>query len=115
MDTLISVNGGLYDLFGFDEELGLYKVAIVDIDEDGRLTNTYITWYFSEEELANKEIKLTEKQWLGLLEQMISYEFGLSEEDVAETVNDIVYRCFAITGIPLIENLHSYIKNYMQR
>lgn len=114
MDTLISANGEIYDMIGFDEDVGLYKVAIVDIDEEGLLTSTLIPYYLSKEDLENKEIKLTEKQWMGMVCQMIGYYYALSEEEIDDAANDIVGRCFAITGTPLIENLFAYIKEYMQ-
>ena len=117
---LIAVKGNLYEYGGIEE--GYYskgfthhKVYEVDIDEDGILTATGRTWYFTDEELSNRGIDLTEKQWLGLTEHFLRQDYDLTEEEISETAEDIVCRCFAVTRIPLVEELLNYIAIYMDR
>lgn len=112
---LIAVNGVLYDYVGFDEETRSYKVAIVEIDEEGLLTNTHNTWYLTAAELSNRGIDLTQKQWLGLTEHFLRQEYDLTEEEITEAAEDIVCRCFTVTRIPLVEELPNYIAIYMNR
>ena len=112
---LIAVNGNLYDYIGYDEEIKQHKVAVVDIDEEGILTNTHSTWYFTDEELSNRGINLTDKQWVGLIEHFIRQEYDLTEEEIKDASEDIVYRCFTVTRIPFVEELPNYIAIYMDR
>lgn len=112
---LIAVNGNLYDYVGYDKEINQHKVAVVDIDEDGILVNTHSTWYFTDEELSNRGIDLTEKQWIGLTEHFIRQEYDIAEEEIKEAAEDIVCRGFAVTRIPLVEELPNYIAIYMDR
>lgn len=111
---LIAVNGVLYE-YGGIEENNLHKVYVVDIDEDGILTHTYSTWYLTDAELSNRGIKLTEAQWIGLTEHFIRNEYDLTEEEITDAAEDIVCRCFAVTRVPMVEELPNYIAIYMDR
>ena len=112
---LIAVNNELYDYIGYDEGIKMHKVSVVDIDEEGRLTNTHITWYFTEKELSRDEIQLTEPQWLGLIEHLIRQDYDMTDEEITDATEDIVCRCFAVTGIPKFKELIKYIYDYMNR
>lgn len=111
---LIAVMGVLYE-YGGIEKPGIHKVYNVDIDEDGILTATYNSWYLTDAELSNRGIHLTAKQWYGLTEHFLRQEYELTEEEIADIAEDIVNRCFAITRIPLVEELPNYIAIYMDR
>ena len=111
---IIAVNGVLYE-YGGAEESKLHKVYVIDIDEEGILTYTHNTWYLTDEELSNRGIDLTQDQWIGLTEHFIRQEYDLTEEKIHEAADDIVYRCFAVTRIPLVEELSNYIAHYMDR
>jgi hypothetical protein len=115
---LIAVNGNIYEYGGiedadFTKDLKLHKVYVIDIDEEGILTNTCVTEYCTTEELANDTIKLTEKQWFSLVAQLINYHY--ESNDVRTATEDIVYRCFPTTGLPKIHELEGYIAEYMNR
>lgn len=116
---LIAVNGNLYEYGGIEKaeysKATFHKVYVVDIDEDGILTATGITCCFTDEELSNRGIKLTENQWLGLTEYFIRQDYDLTEEEIKDAAEDIVCRCFATTRIPLVEELPNYIAIYMDR
>ena len=118
---LISVNGNIYEYGGiedadFTKDLKLHKVYVIDIDDEGNLIHTLITDYVTTEELANDTIKLTQEQWLGIVGQLIRYEYALEDNESVETAaEDIVYRCFALTGIPKMHELEDYIAKYMDR
>ena len=112
---LIAVNGVLYDYVGYDEESKLHKVAVVDIDEEGILTSTHNTWYFTNEELKNAKPNLTERQWIRIVETLIRNDYDLTEEEVETAAEDIVCREFAILGVPTVEELNRRIETYMQR
>ena len=117
---LIAVNGNLYEYEGMEDayytkNVKFHKASIVDIDEEGRMTSTGITTYFTDYEISNRGINLTEKQWIGLVKQFIEHEYDLTEEAIEEAVQDIVCRCFATTRIPLVEELPNYIAIYMNR
>lgn len=112
---LIAVNGNLYDYIGIDEDTKMHKVSVVDIDEEGLLTNTHNTWYFTDEELSNRGINLTQEQWIGLTEHLIRQDYDLTEEEITDAAEDIVLRCFTVTRIPLVEELPNYIAIYMDR
>lgn len=117
---LIAVNGLLYEYGGieksnYSQNETLHKVHDVEIDEDGILTVTHNTWYFTDSELSNRGINLTEKQWIGLTEHFIRQEYDLTEEEIADAAEDIVCRCFVTTRIPLVEELPNYIAIYMNR
>lgn len=117
---LIAVNGNLYEYGGIEETeyskgLTFHKVYVVDIDEYGILTATGITWCLTDEELSNRGIELTEKQWLGLTEHFIRQDYDLTEEEIKDAAKEIVCRCFATTRIPLVEELPNYIAVHMNR
>lgn len=117
---LIAVNGNIYEYGGiedayFTEDLKLHKVYVIDIDDEGYLTNTHIPQYFTTEELSNTEIHLTEEQWYRVVEQLIRYEYDdLTEEEINEATEDIVGRCFVI-NMPEFNELEDYIACYMNR
>lgn len=111
---LIVVQGNLYSYDKYDERLKMHKMAEVDIDEEGLLTATYIPAYFTEEEMKDKSISLTQQQWVGLVEHTIRQHFELKPEAITEVAEDIVYRCFAY-GIPTVEELPQYIADYLNR
>ena len=116
---LIAVNGNIYEYGGeenadFTKDLKLHKVYVIDIDEEGNLTNTGITDYLTTEELGNTEINLTQDQLHRIVEQLIRYEYDLTDEAIKDAVDDIVGRCF-IYGIPKIDELEEYIATYMNR
>ena len=117
---LIAVNGNIYEYGGeenadFTKDLKLHKVYIIDIDDDGNLTNTGTTDYLTTEELGNTEINLTQDQWYRVVEQLVRYECAdLTEEAITDAVEDIVGRCF-IYGMPKINELEEYIATYMNR
>lgn len=113
---LIAVNDNLYDYVGFDEEARAYKVAVVDIDEDGNLTNTHNTWYLTEKELDDgfNKIALTEDQWYGVVAHIIRQNHDVTEEEIDEATEDIVGRCFRM-NMPQFNELEEYIACYMNR
>jgi hypothetical protein len=111
---LITVHGDLYDHLGYDEEGRLHKVTLVDIDEDGNLTNTGITWYFDDEELKDNRAKFTQTQWIGIVKHFIRQNHELEEDQISDAAEDIVCRCF-VYGIPTVEELPEYIAEYLDR
>lgn len=110
---LIAVNGVLYEYGGLEGQL--HKVYVVEIDEDGILTATYNSWYLTDEELSNRGIDLTQNQWIGLTEYFLRQDYDLTEEEIKDAAEDIVCRCFAVTRVPLVEELPNYIAIYMDR
>jgi hypothetical protein len=112
---LIAVNGAIYEYDRYDAYLQMHLVTEVEIDEDGILTATYVARCFTDAELSNRGIDLTEKQWIGLTEHFIRQEYDLTEEEIKDAAEDIVCRCFAVTRIPLVEELPNYIAIYMDR
>ena len=118
---LIAVNGNIYEYGGiedadFTKDLKLHKVYVIDIDGEGNLTHTLISDYLTTEELNNNEISLTQDQWYKIVEQLIRYEYAdLTEEEIAEATDEIVGRCFSVTGIPNFDTLEDYIAEYMNR
>ncbi len=113
MKRLIAVNGQLYTYISYDKNTDLHTVEDVDIDEDGILTATGITWYLTDNEMQNRGIELTEKQWRGLIRQYIAYEYELSEEEMSQAVEDILQAIFM--RIPMVEELDRYVYFYMNR
>lgn len=118
--TIIAVNGNLYE-YGciedadYTKDLKLHKVYEIDIDDEGHLTPTYITDYFTTEELSNNEIHFTKEQWYGIVEHFLRYDYDdLEEDEILNATEDIVGRCFAY-GRPKIEELSEYIADYMIR
>ena len=119
---LIAVNGNLYEYGGYDKEFKVHLVYEVEIDEDGNLTATYVERAFTDSELSNRGIKLTDKQWLGIVKYMLRNDYAwsnvlynLTEEEIIDAADDIVCRCFVTTRIPLVEELPNYIAVYMDR
>jgi hypothetical protein len=118
---LIAVNGGIYE-YGevvaadYTKELKLHRVYVVDIDEEGILTSVGSTWYFTSEELTNgfNKINLTEAQWHGIVEGIIRRDYAISDEEINEATDDIIYRCFALNK-PQFDELEEYIACYMKR
>ena len=114
-NDIIAVNGNLYCYEKFDEDMQMHKVADVEIDEEGFLTCTYRTWYFSDEELKDNEISFTKKQWLGLVKFFIQEGYPeMDDESIADAAIDIVGRCFCVNP-PKFENLEEYIAAYLNR
>ena len=117
---LIAVNGNIYEYGGienadFTKDLRLHKVYVIEVDNEGYLTNTHTSQYFTTEELNNKEIHFTQDQWYKIVEQLIRYEYtDLTEEAITDATDDIVYREFAY-GIPKFHELEDYIAEYMNR
>ena len=117
---LIAVNGNIYEYGGiedadFTKDLKLHKVYVIDIDNEGNLTHTQISDYFTTEELNNNKIDLTQEQWCKIIEQLIRYEYAdLSEDDITDATDDIVSRCF-VMNMPKFDELEEYIAEYMDR
>ena len=112
---LIVVSGRICEYDRYDTNLKVHLGTEVEIDEDGRLTHTYIPCCFTDEELSNRGIDLTVKQWCGLTEHFIRQEYVLDDEEITDAADDIVCRCFSITRTPLVEELPNYIAEYMNR
>lgn len=122
--TIIAVDGNLYEYHGYDKEAKVHLVYEVDIDDEGILTATYVMCYFYPEQFAEglNKIKLTQKQWLGLVEHLLRNDYAwskvlynLTEEEIKDAAEDIVCREFAILGEPTIEELYDIIETYMNR
>jgi hypothetical protein len=113
---LIAVNGEIYEYDKYDKCLDVHFCTEIEIDEYGNLTMTYVPCYFNTEELENDTLNLTEKQWLGMVETLIRSAYTLEDNESVETAaEDIVYRCFTLTGIPKMHELEDYIAEYMDR
>ena len=117
---LIAVNGNLYEYGGIEEaeytkDLKWHKVYVIDIDEEGILTSTGITWHITTEELKNNEIHFTKPQWYGIVECFIRQDYDLTEEEINDAVEDIVGREFAYGRPKTIEELQKHIAIYMDR
>lgn len=119
---LIAVNGNLYEYGGYDKEFKVHLVYEVEIDDDGNLTATYVERAFTDSELSNRGINLTDKQWLGIVEYLLRNDYAwskvlynLTEDEITDAAEDIVYREFAILGKPTIEELYDIIETYMDR
>ena len=114
-NRIIAVQGNLYCYDKFDEDIQMHKVADIEIDEEGRLTCTYRSWYFTDEDLQDNKIDLTQKQWCGLVEQIIQDEYPeLDDDSISAAATDIVCRCF-VSGMPIVEELPEYIAEYLNR
>ena len=116
---LIAVSGNIYEYVGTEDAewtkgITLHKVSEIDMDDDGHLTPTYDSWYFTNEELANSEVDFTPKQWCGIVDSLIRYNYDLTNEEIDDAVEDIVGRCFSY-GIPKVQELEDYIAEYMDR
>ena len=115
--TIIAVNGNLYEYgkvedANYTKDLKFHKVYEIDIDDEGHLTQTYITNYFTTEELANNEVKFTKEQWYGIVADFLRNNYDLEEEEITNATEDIVGRCFAY-GVPKLHELPEYIADYM--
>lgn len=117
--NLIAVNGNFYEYGGIEKgeysKATFHKVYMVDIDEDGILTATGITSYFTDEELKNNEIKFTKPQWYGIVEYFIRQYYNLTEEEINDAVEDIVDREFAYGRPKTIKELQKHIAVHMNR
>ena len=116
---IIAVNSNIYEYVGIESAewtkgITLHKVSEIDMDDEGHLTPTYDSWYFTNEELANSEVDFTQQQWRGIVDSLIRYNYDLDNEEIDDAVEDIVCRCFAY-GIPKVHELESYIEEYMNR
>ena len=113
---LIAVNGDLYTYDGIEQTLGmaLHKVYEIDMDDDGYLMPTDETVYFTDEELKNSDVDFTPKQWHGIVESVIRYNYDLTDMQISGAAMDIVDRCFAY-GIPKVHELEDYIAEYLNR
>lgn len=111
---IIAVNGNLYE---YGELVGtVHKVYVIDIDEDGNLTHTHSTWYFTDKELTQgNKPDFTNKQWCRIAETIIRNDYDLTDEEIIDAAEDIVYREFAILGVPTVEELNRRIETYMNR
>lgn len=49
------------------------------------------------------------------VKKIITDNYNLSEKDVEIATQDIVERCFVITGVPKDEELLDYIAEYLDR
>ena len=49
------------------------------------------------------------------VEEVLRRDYILENSEVIEAVEDIVYRCFSVTGKPKIDDLEDYIAEYMDR
>ena len=113
-NDLIVIKGNLYSYGWWDEHLQMHYVGVVDIDEDGILTSTCIPEYFTEEEMQEgKEMNLTQKQWVGIVEFFLRNDFGISC-DACPSIAENIVRDF-IEEPPLLENLLEHISKYLKR
>ena len=113
LGDLIAVNGVLYEYGGI--ETNLHKVYVVDIDEEGNLIFTHNSWYLTDEELSDRGIKLTQIQQVGLVKHILRQKYNLTEKEISDAAEDLVYHMFSLTRIPLVEELPMYITFYMDR
>ena len=115
--TLIAVDGKLYEYVRWVEKFKTHEVAIVEVDEDGMLTATYIHDYIKPDKMSEgfNKINFTKDQWYGIVAHFIREgRFDLNEEEMEDATEDIVGRCFAY-GIPKFHELPEYIAEYMNR
>ncbi len=113
---LIAVNGDLYEYIGYNESTKVCRVGIIDIDEEGILTNTHNSWYFTDEELTvGNKPNFTNKQWCGIVETLLRNDYDLTDDEIKDAAEDMVYREFAILGVPTVEELNRRIETYMNR
>ena len=110
--TLIVIDGNIYE-YEYDNDL-YHVVSEVLIDDEGRLTATYVTRAVSSEELKDNAVNFTQQQWCGIVEHFIRQDYDLSEEEISNAAEDMVYRCFAY-GVPKLEELPKYIAEYLNR
>ena len=112
--NLIAINGELYEYAYKGDN---YHIAYeVMIDDEGRLTETYEAYAFTDEELKNNAVNFTQTQWCGIIEHFIRQEYNLPDKEIRTAAEDIVFRCFTYGyGIPTIEELPEYIAEYLNR
>ena len=106
--SIISVKGDLYEYVGCDN--GIHELVIIDIDDEGILTYTYETAYFTDAEMSDRGISLNKKQWLGLAEELIRENYDITEAEISEAAKNIV--CYKFSTV---EELKTYIDKYMRR
>lgn len=112
---LITINGNLYEYGHYDVDAKRHIAYVVEIDDNGNLTATYDAYDFADDELLDKQIELTPFQWEGLVRHFLVNDYELTEEELGEVVEDIICRCFAVTGKPTVDKLSEYIDEYMNR
>ena len=114
-NLLLVIHGNLYSYWQWEEDIKMHKVMEVDIDEEGRLTATYIPAFFSEKEMEEgKEMKLTPKQWLGLTKFLIQ-DFYFPEEEKYEKEAEKLLKNFFLSSSHLVEELPKFIKTYFEK
>ena len=112
---LLVVRGNLYSYWQWEEDIQMHKVMVVDIDEEGRLTATYIPAFFSEKEMEEgKEMELTPEQWLGLTKFLIQ-DFYFPDEEEYEKEAEKVLEKFFLSSSRLVEDLPKFIKNCFEK
>ena len=114
---LIAVDGKLYEYVRWVEKFKTHEVAIVEVDEDGMLTATYIHDYIKPDKMAEGigKANFTKEQWYGIVGHFIREgNFHLNEEEIEDATEDIVERCF-VYEIPKFHELPNYIAEYMNR
>lgn len=113
--TMVAVSGNIYEYITYDYNLQMHKLSVIDIDEEGHLTQTYELYYMPADEfLFSGDGDFTQKQWCGIVDSLIRYKYDLTNEEIDDAVADIVYRCFA-WDIPPMHKLEAYIAEYMDR
>ena len=110
MKGLIAVNEQIYNYIKRDE--GINIVEIVNIDDDGILTYTGNKISLKDSELYPRGIKLTHKQWRGLVEQTLA-EYHLQREEFKKAVDDIMDKLFIRE--PVLEELDMLVFFYVNR
>ena len=112
---IIAINGNLYEYGHYDKDAKRHIAYLVEIDEDGGLTATYDAYAFTDEELLDNKIDLTEAQWGGLVYRYLADNDELTTEEMDDIIHDVSRRCFAVTGAPKVHELPEYIAEYMNR
>lgn len=112
---LIAINGNLYEYGHYDGDAKCHIAYTVEIDDNGNLTATYDAYAFTDEELLDNKIELSPFQWEGLVRHFLVNDYELTEDELGEVVEDIICRCFAVTGKPTVDKLSEYIDEYMCR
>ena len=110
MKGLIAVDGTIYNYIKRDE--GINEVEIVDIDDNGILTYTGNKIYLKDDELYPRGIKLTHKQWRGLVIQTLK-EYNLPRQEMKQAIEDIMDRLFIRE--PVLEELDMLVFFYVNR
>ena len=113
---LIVVNGQICEYDRYDKYLDVHYATEIEVDECGHLTVTYAPICFDPKEFTegyNKE-EFTAEQWCGIVECLIRQDYDLTNEEIDDATEDIVYRCFAV-HMPEFDELEDYIDRYMDR